>query len=159
MSLKFNKKTKQKTLSFWTTKQFCSIPNVVVGYLHFKRLGCISGAQTNGNRMKYDDDKKKKKINSCLSCALDVFKRTSSYWSIQFCAGWNSARCSMWLKAGHCSKMNCTWRLKSDSQHNTVHHKYTRCTKCSSATVFVNSFYLRSRWKCVFAKSHAYIFR
>lgn len=52
-----------------------------------------------------------RKLHSCTSCTLDVLQVTSSCWSIQVWAGqWN-----MWVHGGHCTTINCTWRLKADS--------------------------------------------
>lgn len=38
-------------------------------------------------------------------------------------------QCIMWVNVGDCSRINSTWRLHIDSQHNTVRHKRTRCPK------------------------------
>lgn len=82
-------------------------------------LGCIRGSQTNLNYcVVFCWWDKIRKTHLCRSRTLDVIllKHSVLCWTGQ-------CMCSTWINEGDWTGVKCTYRLKTDSSWNTVHHK------------------------------------
>lgn len=64
------------------------------------------------------------------------FLNCRSCWNIQFRAGRDSVTGRVWLNVSDGTVMKCTWSLKTESEHDIVHRKCSRCSKSSSRSSF-----------------------
>lgn len=101
---------------------------VVIKYLpqiffcvFFKRFGSTRGPQPGGNDLVVYCYQDKNKKNEFLWFIVLLLKTHSSL-------RWNSACAACGWMLVSCTVMNCPC-LTTDSQHNTVRHKCTRCPK------------------------------